>query len=58
MTPECLKEVRQLLGWSAARAARRLGVSPRQYKYWEARTISTGEPIDRVPRSVAVAMLS
>jgi DNA-binding transcriptional regulator YiaG len=57
MTPDQLRQAREGLGWTQPVAARLLGVSLRQYKYFEAGESSAGTSAD-VPPTIALAMMS
>jgi hypothetical protein len=58
MTPDELQRLRLELGWSTEETARRLGLSPRGYRYHEAGRTSRGRRLAQVPTTVALALLA
>jgi len=56
MTPEQLTQWRSTIGWSAKRAAKELGVSYAQYRWYEKgwRDGKNGRPV-KIPRTVELA---
>ena len=55
MTPRELRDWRAEMGWPQAKAAAKLGVVLRTYKYLEAGRTSAGTVIADVPRAIELA---
>jgi transcriptional regulator with XRE-family HTH domain len=58
MTANELKQWREAMALPQTSAARRLDVNIRTYRYYEQGVTSSGTPLDRIPRAVALAALA